>query len=70
MPACKAVSTHRFFGSEVCGAEATKKIESPWDYQVEVYICDTHYAEYFCDFLEREYTYYRMLTEEGSETDD
>lgn len=72
MPACEAVVAHpdRFFGSQVCGVEATKKVENPWGYQNEVYLCDEHYAEYFGAFLEREYTYYRILKEEGSETDD
>ena len=72
MPACEAVTAHadRFFGSQVCGVEATKKVENPWGYKDEVYLCDEHLAEYFGAFLEREYRYYRMLEEEGSETDD
>ena len=70
MPACEAVVAHpdRFFGSQVCGVEAT--FVNPWSYQNEVYLCDKHHAEYFGAFLEREYIYYRMLKEEGSETDD
>ena len=70
MPACEAVVPHpdRFFGSQVCGVEA--KFVNPWSYQNEVYLCDKHHAEYFDAFLEKEYTYYRMLKEEGSETDD
>ena len=70
MAACEAVVAHpdRFFGSQVCGVEAA--FVNPWSYQNEVYLCDKHHAEYFDSFLEREYTYYKMINADEGATGD
>ena len=63
MAACEVVITHRFFGSKVCGVETTRKIKTSLGVKDEMYVCEYH-IEYFGSFLEREYTYHRMLKEE------
>ena len=64
--ACEVVTAHFYFGSQICGIEATKRLKARWGSEDEVHICDEHYAEYFGAFLEREYTYYQMIDEEGT----
>ena len=44
MPPCEVTIVNRFFGSQACGVEATKKIESPWGYHGKVYICEEHFV--------------------------